>query len=220
MRSLLTEQPLQSRWMYLRRVLKYAGMKVLAMRPLYTPIIRIWKALGRDPDQLVNGAVRGFAGPGFFRRIRRRPSAPLLALVRRRIALFDPQKIARRTQRGQRLLARLDGCLVSPGAAAEEHSFWVFAILADDPERLIAALRNAGFDGSSAHSMCVVPPPGGRPELRATSAEAILPKIVYLPSYRRMPDAELDRMAAVVRGVAGASRMAPAETHRRAALPV
>jgi len=31
MRTLLAQQPLQSRWIYLRRVLKYAGMKVLSV---------------------------------------------------------------------------------------------------------------------------------------------------------------------------------------------
>jgi perosamine synthetase len=220
MRTLLTQQPLQSRWMYLRRVLKYAGMKVLSVRPLYGPIICAWRALGRDPDKLVNGAVRGFAGPDFFRRIRRQPSAPLLSLVRRRIAKFDPRRITRRTERGQRLVAQLDGCLVSPGAAAEEHTFWVFAVLADDRERLIAALRSAGFDGSSAHSMCVVEPPAGRPELRAVMAEATLPKIVYLPSYPQMPDAEIARMAAVVRSVAEQCLLPAREPQEHAALPV
>ncbi|HEV2969373.1 MAG TPA: aminotransferase class V-fold PLP-dependent enzyme [Pirellulales bacterium] len=202
MRRLLAEQPRQSRWAYLRRVLKYAGMKFLSTRPMYATVFHSWRAMGRDPDQLVNGAVRGFAGPDFFRRIRRQPSAPLLALVRRRIAQFDPARIAHRAQYGERLLALLDGSFVSPGHASDEHTYWVLPVLADDSARLIAAMREAGFDGSSAHSMCVVEPPADRPAQRAAMAESILPRIVYLPFYTQMPEHELERLATVLQAVA------------------
>ena len=78
-------------------------------------------SLGRDPDQLVNGAVRGFAGPGFFQRIRRQPAASLLAVIRRRITRFSRERIVRRGQNGQFLLEQLRGSLVSPGWASAEH---------------------------------------------------------------------------------------------------
>ena len=84
MKARMAAQPRQSRWAYCRRLLKYTGMKLLSTRPIYSLIFRTWQALGRDPDHLVNGAVRGFAGPDFFRRIRKQPSGPLLALVHRR----------------------------------------------------------------------------------------------------------------------------------------
>ena len=48
---------------------------------------RALAATGRELDTVVNGAVRGFPGPELVRRIRRRPSAPLLALLRH---LADP----------------------------------------------------------------------------------------------------------------------------------
>lgn len=202
MRELLAKQPRQTRWTYARRVMKYAGIKFLSTKAMYAAVFHTWQALGRDPDQLVNGAVRGFAGPDFFRRIRRRPSAPLLALVYRRIAGFDRTRIVHRSRHGERLLSLLPGSFVSPGYASEEHSFWVFPVLADDSARLIAALRAAGFDGSSAHSMCVVQPPADRPQQRAVMAEQILPRIVYLPLYPQMPERELERMAAVLHRVA------------------
>lgn len=202
MRRLLTLQPRQSRWAYARRILKYAGITALSTKPMYAAVFRTWRALGRDPDQLVNGAVRGFAGPDFFRRIRKQPSAPLVLLMKRRIARFDRSRIMRRAQLGERLLLSLDGCFVSPGYASDEHTFWVFPVLADDSARLISAMREAGFDGSSAHSMCVVKPPADRPNQRAVIAERILPRIVYLPLYRQLPEAELERMAEVLHTVA------------------
>jgi dTDP-4-amino-4,6-dideoxygalactose transaminase len=202
MKEKLAKQPRQSRWSYCRRLLKYAGMKLLSTRPIYSLIFRAWQALGRDLDRLVNGAVRGFAGPDFFRRIRKQPSVPLLALIHRRVAKFDPARIARRTHLGEHLLARIGGSFISPGFASDEHSYWVFPVLADDSPRLIAALREAGFDASAAHSMCVVQPPADRPAQRATNAERILPRIVFLPLYNQFYESELDRMADVLESVA------------------
>jgi perosamine synthetase len=202
MKAKMAAQPRQGRWAYCRRLLKYTGMKLLSTRPIYSLIFRTWQALGRDPDRLVNGAVRGFAGPDFFRRIRKQPSGPLLALVHRRVAKFDPARIARRTRLGEHLLAHSGGSFTSPGFASDEHSYWVFPVLADDSARLIAALREAGFDGSSAHSMCVVQPPADRPALRATTAEQILPRIVFLPLYNQLYESELERMAEVLEALA------------------
>jgi dTDP-4-amino-4,6-dideoxygalactose transaminase len=203
MRQVLAAQPLHGSGTYARRVLKYAGIKFLTGRLSYAAVFHTWQALGRDPDQLVNGAVRGFAGPGFFQRIRRRPAASLLAVMRRRIRRFSRERIVRRGQNGRFLLEQLRGSLVSPGWASAEHSYWVFPVLTDDSSRLIAALRQAGFDGSSAHSMCTVPPPVDRPKQRAVMAENILPRIVYLPYCSALPRSEMERMAAVVRAVAG-----------------
>ncbi len=200
-RELSAAQPVQSRWAYLRRVMKYASMKFLSPPLLYASVIRVWRFCGFDPDEMVNGAVRGFAGPDFFRRIRRQPTAALLALVRRQITRFRPEKLRLRTVRGERLLDRLEGAAVSPGSASPLHSFWVFPLLVDDSAQLIGALCRAGFDGSSAHSLCVVPPPADRPSQRAVMAESMLPRIVYLPCYAALPEYELDRMAAVVRSV-------------------
>ena len=71
--------PVQSRWSYFCRLLKYSLLKLLSLRPMLSLIIAGCRAIGRDHDQFINGSVRGFAGPGFFDRIRRQPSAPLLS---------------------------------------------------------------------------------------------------------------------------------------------
>lgn len=66
--------PVQDHREYLTRIGKYAALKFASCRP----VLRIWmgtyELAGRDFDRMANGATRGFAGPDFFRRIRRRPS--------------------------------------------------------------------------------------------------------------------------------------------------
>ena len=120
---------------------------------------------GKDPDQFVASTVRGFPGQQLLPLIRRQPCAALLAILHRRIAFFNRGSLTRRTHRGRRLLSLLDGTVPIPGAEADEHSFWVFPMLHDEPTALIRRLLSAGFDASLAHSMFVVPPPQDRPEL-------------------------------------------------------
>ena len=88
----------QSRGAYLRRVCKYAGMKLLSARRLYGGFFAACRWLGQDPNRIVGNAVRGFAGPDFFRRIRRQPTAALLRMIRRRIQRFPSAALhSRRT---------------------------------------------------------------------------------------------------------------------------
>ncbi|HUY34117.1 MAG TPA: DegT/DnrJ/EryC1/StrS family aminotransferase, partial [Pirellulales bacterium] len=148
MRRLQAEYPRQGRWAFLRRLCKYAALKAMSTRPVYGALLRLCRALGVDHDRLVNGAVRGFAGEGFFARIRRQPSAALLALMERRVPRFDRRRLVARAAAGEALLERLGDVEACPGAANTPHSHWVFPFWVDDPPGAIAALARAGFDAT------------------------------------------------------------------------
>jgi perosamine synthetase len=208
MRRLQADYPVQPRGVFAKRVFKYGLMKFMSSWPMFGALVACLKFVGRDPDRFVASAVRGFPGPEFFTLIRRRPSAPLLSLLFRRIAYFHRRALLRRTERGDRLLFLLRGAARCPGASSEIHSYWVFPVLAEDGPRLIRHLQHAGFDASAAHSLSVVQPPADRPEQRAVQAEWLLPRIVHLPCYREMPDHELRRLAEEART---AMRKQPAE---------
>ncbi len=158
------------------------------------------RVCGYDADKFVASTVRGFPGAQFFTLIRRQPSAPLLALLRRRIVFYHHRALERRTEAGRRLMALVRGSLKTPGLRSEFHNYWVFPVTHRDPSKLISRLLRAGFDASRAHSLSVVQPPAERPELRAVKCEELLPQIVHLPCYPEMPDRELRRMADEVRG--------------------
>jgi len=194
MRARQAAYPVQSRPYYLRRLAKFAAMKVGAMRPVLAAIVALWKLLGRDADRMINGTARGFPGPAFFSMIRRQPSAPLLSLMRRRLRRFDADRLARRTDRGEFLTGYLDGRVTCPGTRTRPHTHWVFPVLADNPGEVIAALGGAGFDATQGQSMCVVAPPADRPELDPTEARLMLAKTVYLPFYPEMPEKPFRRM--------------------------
>lgn len=200
MRQLQERYPVQGRATYAKKVLKHAAIKLLSYGPPFAGVVGAVRLAGRDPDQVVASMVRGFPGAELLPLIRRQPSAPLMAVMYRRVAFYHRRALNRRTEKGRRLLALLRGSMRLPGGRAEFHNFWVFPVLHREPTRLIRRLLNAGFDAAGAHSLFVVPAPADRPELRAVKAEEMLPHIVHLPCYAEMPDRELRRLADAARG--------------------
>jgi dTDP-4-amino-4,6-dideoxygalactose transaminase len=202
MRARQAGYPLQKRRVYLCRLLKYAAFRALSYPKAYGLLVRTWRAMGRDYDRMVNGSVRGFPGPDFFDRIRQQPCGPLLAVLDRRLRTYDRGRLEGRAAKGDRLSRLLGDKVLCAGRAATPHNSWVFPIVVENPAEVIAALRQAGFDATQGHSMCVVSPPVDRPRLAAPRAGLALTKIVYLPIYPEMPDDAFEVMSRVVLGVA------------------
>jgi dTDP-4-amino-4,6-dideoxygalactose transaminase len=204
MRVRQAAQPVQTRGAYAQRILKYAGLKALTNPLLYGAFVKLCAAAGKDIDRVIQGSVRGFAGGEFFVKIRRQPSAPLCALIARRLADGDGRRVHARTQRALALCERIRGAVEFPGADASFHSYWVFVIQTRTPERTVESLRARGFDATSVASLSIVPAPAGRESLDAREARQILSRTVYVPVYPELPERELEAMADVLRGTARA----------------
>ncbi|MCE5267806.1 MAG: aminotransferase class I/II-fold pyridoxal phosphate-dependent enzyme, partial [Planctomycetaceae bacterium] len=199
MRERQAAWPTQSRWRYLKRLAKYATFKQLTRRPICGAIAWCCRALGKDYDRWINGAARGFPGADFFRQIRHRPSSPLLTVLARRFESYSTRRWERHSEKGRSLTRTLLGRgISSPGSAMSPNTYWVFPVTVDEPRRLMTELALAGFDATQGQSMCVVQPPADRPGLKATAAEDLLARLVFLPFYPEMPPAECERMATVV----------------------
>ena len=198
MRTRQASYPPQSRGKYLRRLLKYAALKALTPRAVYAPLIRVCRTLGIDHNRAITNTSRGFSGSDLFEQIRRRPSAPLLALLGRRLRRFDAARLMRRATQGERLAQLIGPHVFRPGAEMDRHTHWVFPVLADEAESLIAALAVAGFDATRGERLCVVNPPDDRPELNPVAARAVLARSVFLPCTATMPERTLADLAEVV----------------------
>jgi perosamine synthetase len=188
----------QPRWLYLKRLAKYAMLKALACRPICGLFVRVCRAIGCDYDRMVNRAARGFPGDDFFEQIRRQPSAPLLAMLERRLTRQDCRRSERHVAKGTVLAASLRNTVSCPGAAVTPHTYWVFPVVVEQPEELLEHLTRSGFDATQGQSLCVVRPPADRPGQRAAAAENLLAKVVFLPFYPEMPPHYSRRMAAAV----------------------
>lgn len=189
---------IQPRAEYLCRIAKYVLLKALSYRLSLQCLIQALRLLGRDYDQMLNSSVSGFAADQLFDLIRRQPSVPLLDVLGRRLETFDRERQRARSGRGRRFAEALRGSFVCPAAYVSPHMYWVFPILADAPDAVRMELFRHGFDSTQGQSMIVVEPPAGRDNLEPHEARRLLARILYLPFYDALPDAELDRMAAVL----------------------
>lgn len=188
----------QTRPEFLRRVLKYMLFKLLETRPVFTTLVATIRLLGRDHDRWVNSLVRGFPADRLFQLIRRRPSAPLLRLLERRLNSFNPAQEPVRMARGRRLAGALRETVSCPTAFESPHGFWVFPIDVDSPEPVRHMLLEQGFDSTQGQSMIVVRPPDDQRDEPRQALE-LLQGLLLLPFYESLPDSELDRMAGVLR---------------------
>jgi dTDP-4-amino-4,6-dideoxygalactose transaminase len=195
--------PVQSRWAYLRRLAKYAGFCVLSKPRVYGLAVRVLQRLGIDYDKALGNAAHSFGASEFFSQIRRRPCAPLVRMLQRRVATFERRGVPRLRQRaalGNELARSLpDGTVV--GERNPTHSYWVLPLRVDNAEVVISALRSAGYDATNLSSLVVVPSNNGPPAPEAAFAPW-LDKIVFLPSGDDMPESEWRRLIGILRHVA------------------
>ncbi len=203
MQSRQEAYPVQKRAAYYLRLLKYSVMKGGSSQIVFGTAVGLCRMLGRDYDRLIGKAARGFPGAKFFKNIRRQPSAPLLAVLGRRLRTFDFHYLAERTARGTRLRRLLPTEWLCPAADVIPNTFWAFPVVVEKPEQVIAALAAAGFDATAAHHLSAGQPPTDRPELDPKQARDALAKMIYLPCYPEMPERALEEMAQALQQALG-----------------
>jgi hypothetical protein len=128
-----------------------------------------------------------------FRRLRRRPSTPLLAVLVRRLRTFDGARLARRAAAGEWVARCLGSTVEHPGGGSSHRTHWLFPIVVPQPAVVVESLRVHGVDASRAtSSIAVVEAPAGR---RAPdSASRMMSGAVFLPVYPELPGGVLDRV--------------------------
>ena len=192
------DYPVQSRWNYFQRLLKYGALMSCSNRWLFATLSRSLALVGKDYDGVLKRSVRGFAESNYLDRLRKQPSLPLLSLLHRRLVRFDPPRMQLHRERGDWLRAQLPQHVSCPGHATQQNNYWVFPIMVDNPEYVIEQLRRGGFDAMQQGSMVVVPTPGQYPELDPVVARQVLEKTVFLPLYPQMPQSSLDKMVGLL----------------------
>ncbi len=203
MLALQTSWRMQSRSAFLKRILKYAAIKGISSRIGMSLLARSFRLRGKDHDEFISQAARGFPGPHFFTKIRHQPSLPLLRLLASKLENFNAATMVDRQQRAVRFFKRLQELasqaevntnveFLSPGSQMDRQTYWVLALLVDEPRVLARQLWQAGFDATSRSSLEIV----GKECL--PHCRFILDHILFLPFDSRMPDSELERMAKII----------------------
>jgi perosamine synthetase len=201
MRGIQASYPTQGRGGYLKKLLKVLGLVAVSRPRPYGLLARACTRLGSDLDALVGVVVRGFPpherAATFLGRLKQRPSAPLLAMLSRRLRTFEGERLARRTSTGERFLRRLRVLDLHPGQRSLQRTHWLFPVVVEDPEALVASLRRRGLDASQAtSSIAVVETPAGCSS--PAEASLMMSGVVFLPMYPELPSQAFDIMAGLV----------------------
>jgi hypothetical protein len=118
MRDAQARWPLQARRDHARKVAKAAGFLLLQQPLLYGLVAWLLARCGRSIGALVRAATRGFPADdaaALLALLRRRPCAPLLALLARRLERFDERRLFRRARAGEALRAIVQTNVPPPG---------------------------------------------------------------------------------------------------------
>jgi dTDP-4-amino-4,6-dideoxygalactose transaminase len=224
MRSDQRRWPVQRRTAYAARLVRTAGLVLLGRPGPYRLFVAACRRLGRSPDDLVNAATRSFPttgaeepigiAPDLLSRLRHRPSAPLLALLERRLRTGDRGRGERRTAAGDQVAAALPAAMDHPGLHHPRRTHWIFPVRSDDPAGLVSALHRAGFDASPGTSNLLAIGVPGQPV--PSRAVALMSRVVYLPVYPEIPTAARMRLI----GVLHASSARRRQTARRVPPPL
>jgi perosamine synthetase len=202
MRDIQASYLVQRRVAYLQKLLKGFGLVAFSHPRPYGLLARGCAKLGSDLDALLNSVVRGFppreSEATFLQRLRRRPSAPLLAMLSRRLKTFDGERLARRAWTGEQFARRLREDL-HPGRRSLARTHWLFPVVVEDREALIMALRGRGLDASRATSnIAVVEAPPGRHS--PSEASQMMSGVVFLPVYPELPPQAFEIMDGTIDG--------------------
>jgi hypothetical protein len=190
--------PLHSRWNYLVWLIRFAELKILSLRTLYTLVMWIAHRLGVQ-DKKLNDAIRVFGGPDEVQKFRRQPSYPMLALLEHRLKRFDTKSIAARNAAAATVIERLPPSLRRPGENAPVHNHWTFPVEVSDPVALMRHLRTLGFDSINGYSSFIIPePPQGFENFRAREARRMMDNVLYLPVHTGLSERELIQLAEAV----------------------
>jgi dTDP-4-amino-4,6-dideoxygalactose transaminase len=196
MRTLRDADPTQPAGDFLKRLLAYGALHAVTNPGVFGLVADAAALAGRDHQDLGNKLTRAFPGPGLTPRIRRRPSAPLAALLERRVRQ-GREAVEPRIRAGEHLLAALGPEVPVPAGRHRPHAFWLIPVLAEEPRHLRSRLRKAGIDAMGGRSFSVVEDDTGWAGGLA-GARRLHEGAVYLPFSPEMPPGVLEAMARTV----------------------
>ena len=195
-KQIQAKQPIQNRWAFFARCLRYAYLKALSNRISYTVTMRLVYWAGCD-NSIVNKQVQSFRGsdPEHFRR---QPSYPMLALLKHRLKTFKGESVKKRLAAAETVIKNMPG-VRRPAQDAPFHSHWIFPVLSSDPQELVEHLRRKGYDTTAGYSSFVVfDPPEGYEEFYPEEAKHAMDHVVYLPVYGGLSQRELENLGKAV----------------------
>ena len=189
--------PVLARGAYFKRVVTMVFVKTVASRPVFDLFLAACRTMGRNHDEVLGTALRGFKHGDLFGRLRQQPGAPLMRTLERRLAQESRGAIDKRMSIVQAVSTTYPA-LSRAGANAAHHTHWLFPMATAQPERLMHHLWTQGYDATrGASNLVCVPAPRGRAS--AQQAARLMADVLYLPLCPSATASEMQQLAGALR---------------------
>jgi perosamine synthetase len=202
MKSFEEQYPCRGEFWFLKRVLKYFGLKLFSTPGIYYYLLAFLRLLDRDLDVVINSLTRGFAQGDILSKIRYRPPHRMVELLSRRLRHCNTNWFQQRESKARKFLAMLLPEIPGIGNKADYHSFWVFPILVSNPESLMAHLREKGFDATRGNTslICIedLRSQDKQPASHPINGKHLIDHVLYLPVSESLPEQELEHLAKLI----------------------
>lgn len=199
MKSIEEQYPCKGEFWFLKRVLKYFGLKFFSIPWIYFYLLGVLELLNRDLDGVINSLTRGFAQGDILSKIRYRPPHRMVKLLSRRLRTCNNNWFERRESKAQQVLSLLLPEIYCPGNKAEYHSFWVFPVLVSNPESLMASLREKGFDATRGNtSLTCIEAHNKQVASYPLNGKRLIDDVLYLPVSASLPEKEVKYLAELI----------------------
>jgi perosamine synthetase len=167
---------------FFKRTLKFLALKIVSTPLIYTALLRILSALGKDADAVIGSIARGFQPGRITPQLEFQPNPRQQRLLFRRLnaakhAESRSAAAAQILQTVQNLLPTV--AFENLGNAAHKYAHWLMPVMVNDtvthPANIVIQLRQFGFDATQ-----------GATSMRAfggdcPNAQRVMRQVVYLP---------------------------------------
>lgn len=201
MRAQHQQWPVHPTSAYAKKVSQYAALLVPREPAVYRWFGAACDRLGPGLDRVVMSMTKGFPAHSdeeLLRALRRRPCGATMALLHRRCTGFsqaDRDRLRARADAGEAISRAIAPRARLLGGAMPHRTHWLVAPLLQTPERAIAPLRAAGFDAArGTTSITAIPAPADRPDLEPAIARAAMDRVLFVPAYPEIPEADRARL--------------------------
>jgi dTDP-4-amino-4,6-dideoxygalactose transaminase len=202
MKNIEEQYPGKSEFWFLKRVLKYLGLKTLSIPWIYGYLLVLLRFLGRDLDSAINSMTRGFSNGDILLKLRFRPPNRMVFLLKRRLRKCNNKWFENREIQARKFLSLLRHEISCPGSKAKWNSFWLISLLAHNPESLMTILRENGFDATRGNtSLTFIEDSRSDEQLRISNslqAKHLIQYVLYLPVSEYLSEKEFVRLAKLV----------------------
>lgn len=191
LRKSLSELPVQSRFDFFSRLVRYSLIKILGTIPIYTFIYYVCKLVG-FPLQEKLGRSSVFGKKDFLKEIKKQPALPLIHLLARRVFTSPNEK---RGQLGAILANGLPKNL-QVGAESTIRAHLVFPIVVENREEWMKHLQKNHFDTACHDNLIVIGTDEEKISLK--NANYVLSNLVYIPFYPELGVKYINRLSEIL----------------------